>query len=349
MSTSRSIRCLFARPSAHPRPCPRRQFHSTPSHHARPTPKHISLKASEMGLSKSSPPKPANYLPYTSAEKAALSKRYTPAQVAAIEAGESSIDPNDLSTQATLRRDPMTLPYLDDFATIRSVIDHPIRAPESNYDPHLRYKTEDELASDLASWIENLPDDADRVEWMKFTDTVRLTVGKEEAELNPRSSLAPRLQQPLADPSIRYEADAEDGEEAEPHMKRLMLATGYSRDVIRRFRTKVLVSKRVANTTRMGKISSMYFLTVAGNGRGLLGIGEGKADEPEAAREQATMAAIRNLVPIPRYEGRTIFGDVKGKVGAVELELFHRPPGGWCFFLSLSLSLSLSSLCVDSG
>jgi ribosomal protein S5 len=31
--------------------------------------------------------------------------------------------------------------------------------------------------------------------------------------------------------------------------------------------------------------------------------------------------AIRNMQPIPRYENRTIYGDVKGKVGATELQL----------------------------
>ena len=195
----------------------------------------------------------------------------------------------------------------------------------------MRFKTEDELASDLADWVENLPDDPDRVEWMKFEDNLRLTVGKEEAERAPRSSLAPAIP-PLEDPTIRYEAEAEDGtEEAEPARKRLMLQTGYDRESIRKFRVKVLVSKRVVNVTRMGKIGRMYFLAVAGNGRGLLGVGEGKADEPEAAREQSIIKAIKNMVPIPRYEGRTIFGDVKGKVGAVELELFTRPPGGCCY------------------
>jgi ribosomal protein S5 len=31
--------------------------------------------------------------------------------------------------------------------------------------------------------------------------------------------------------------------------------------------------------------------------------------------------------PIKRYEQRTIFGTVSGKVGATELELYARPPG----------------------
>lgn len=77
----------------------------------------------------------------------------------------------------------------------------------------------------------------------------------------------------------------------------------------------------------MGKVASIYYLTVAGNERGLLGIGEGKSTEQEEAKQQAKNAAIRNLQPIPRYEERTIFGDVKAKVGGTELVLMTRPPG----------------------
>ena len=58
-----------------------------------------------------------------------------------------------------------------------------------------------------------------------------------------------------------------------------------------------------------------------------MGIGEGKATEFADARTQAQYNAIRNARPIPRYEDRTIYGDVKVKMGAVEVELMTRPPG----------------------
>ncbi|KAG9981445.1 hypothetical protein KCU78_g21479, partial [Aureobasidium melanogenum] len=35
----------------------------------------------------------------------------------------------------------------------------------------------------------------------------------------------------------------------------------------------------------------------------------------------------RNMKPIPRYENRTIFGEVEGKVGASVVQLSSRPPG----------------------
>ncbi|KAI9873913.1 MAG: 28S ribosomal protein S5, mitochondrial [Pleopsidium flavum] len=325
MSVSRPIRCLFSRTSTASKPALRRHFHSSPCHSAKGRVKAPNIKASDMGMIKKSPTE--TYKPYSADDKAALAKKYTQAQLAAIEAGEAAIDPEDLATQATIREDPFALQYLDDLSAIVPVIDKPVRAPESNYDPNLRFKTDNEIAEDLAHWVQNLPDNPDRVEWMKFLDETRLTVGKEEAELNPRSSLAPDIPK-FTDPSIRYKSAGEDGEgENDPHLQRLMKQSGFNYKQIRRFRIKNLVSHRVVNQTRMGKIQSMYYLTVAGNGNGLLGVGEGKASEPEDARRQAHMAAIRNMQPISRYESRTIYGEVEGKVGAVELKLSARPPG----------------------
>ncbi|KAL9109710.1 MAG: hypothetical protein Q9187_008132 [Circinaria calcarea] len=326
MSLSRPTRCLFAAIPTPLRPLPKRRLHSSPTNNAKHTPKHASLKASDMGLVKNEDPT-SIHKPYSQTEKAALSKKYTPAQIAAIEAGEAAISPDDLANQGAIRSDPMSLKYLDDLSTIRPVIDKPIRAPETNYDPDLRFKTEDELAADMVKWVQDLPDDADRVEWMKFVDNTRLTVGKEEAELNPRSALAPEIPK-LKIPGMRFNATVDsDSEENDPGIQRLMKQSGFTAQQIRRFRVKNLVMHRVVNQTRMGKVQSQYFLTVAGNGKGLLGIGEGKSVETEDARKQATMAAIRNMRPIPRYEERTIFGDVTGKVGATELVLMTRPPG----------------------
>lgn len=110
-------------------------------------------------------------------------------------------------------------------------------------------------------------------------------------------------------------------------MLRLSQQTGLAVEEIRRLRTKMLVTHRVVNQTRMGKIQSLYFLTVAGNGDGMLGIGEGKAAEDEDGRRQAMMNAIRNMKPVPRYEGRTIFGESEAKVGATIVQLSTRPPG----------------------
>lgn len=143
-----------------------------------------------------------------------------------------------------------------------------------------------------------------------------------KGKLNSQSdTLAPEMPK-YKDQRLTVENDDED-----PHMDRLMKQTGLNKDDIRKIRVKSLVDHRVVNQTRMGKIQSYYFLTIAGNGNGMLGIGEGKAAEPEDGKRQAMMAAIRNMKPIPRYENRTIFGEVEGKVSASVVKLSSRPPG----------------------
>lgn len=274
--------------------------------------------------------------PYTEEEKSRLSQVYSPSQIAAIEAGEKAINPEDISNQASVREDPWKFRYLDDFSTIEPTVDHPIRAPDSDPDPNWRLKNQDELVGDVANFVENMPDDPSMVDVLKFLDNTRLTVGKDERE-GP-TSLAPELFQPgesfkggkPTPPELQDNTPQK--EERSAALDKLMKITGYDEDTIRGLRVKTLVTHGVVNQTRLGKIRKTYVLSVAGNGRGLLGIGEGKADEPAEARTQSQYRAIRNMQPILRYEARTIFGDVKGKVGAVELVLQHRPPGTFLLF-----------------
>jgi len=325
MKASSPIRCLFANTAAPARSYLRRRFHSSPFPHARPAPRYPSIKAAKDHPTEKKLIK--GFEPYSDADKAALSKRYTPAQLAAIEAGEAAVDPDDLVKQGTIREDPFALDYLDDLSTIRPVVDKPVRAPESNYDPNLRFKDEGEIAEDFVHWAKNVvPNASSEEEALDYFQNMRLTVGKEEAERNPPSYLAPDIPK-LDSLTPPKSTETEGKEDLDPGLLRLMRQTGFSLKEIRRFRVKNLVVHRVVNQTRLGKARSMYFLTVAGNGRGLLGVGEGKATESVDAKRQAQYAAIRNLQPISRYEDRTIFGDVKGKVGATELELMTRPPG----------------------
>ena len=265
------------------------------------------------------------FQPYTKEELDKLRETYTPAQMAAIEAGEEAVDPKDIIEQGLFRtNDPWAIDYEEDFAKIHPVLDKAVRAPKSNYDPKMRFKTEDEIKMDFAQFVQDLPEDPTGIEYQKFIDNYRLMVGKEQAERNPISYMAPAIPKDI--PGLG-ETAAKGAEEITPAMKRLMKQTGFSFEEIRSLRLKSLVTHRVINQTRMGKIQSIYYLAVAGNQRGLLGIGEGKSAEADDARQQAQYAAIRNLQPIPRYEHRTIYGDVKGKCGAVELELMNRPPG----------------------
>ena len=347
MSVSHPLRCLFAS-SSKPFPCIRQGFHTCRPLRGR-QPKHPSIKAEDLGLLTNSAPtgiqqptskkaRRGDLTPYLEEDWEALARKYTPKQLEAIKAGEESISRNDLIQQGAIREDTFALPYFEDLSRIHPVVDKPIRAPESNYDPNLRYKEEDELVEDVVDWAMNLPDNPSQQDWIKFRDNVRLTVGKEEAERNPRSYLAPEL------PRIKGLPRHSEKDDIEPAKQRLMLQTGYTAEQISKFRLKVLVVHRVVNQTRMGKVQSMYYLAIAGNGKGLLGIGEGKSVEANDAMRQATMAAVRNLVPIARYEDRTIFGDVKGKVGATEVEVMSRPPGR-----SISINSSSLSRVFEGG
>ncbi|KAI4232624.1 MAG: hypothetical protein LQ352_008316, partial [Teloschistes flavicans] len=338
MSVTQPLRCLFAKVPPPPRRPLRRTFHSTTCLHTRPSPKHKSIKASDLGLvqeggkTKDARVTGKDLAGYSESDKAALAKRYTPAQIAAIEAGEAAVDPEDLAEQGAMREDFMRLRYLDDLSKIHPVVDKRVRAPEENYDPDLRFKTENELLEEMTDFMtrgnmlheksEDQVEELSRLDWMKFWDNARLTVGKEEAELNPYTYLAPEI------PKLKIlkPKTANDGD-IDPHSRRLMRQTGFSLRQILKFRVKNLVLHRVVNQTRLGKISSVYCLAVAGNGKGLMGIGEGKSANNSDARVQARNAAIRNMQAIPMYESRTIFGDVKGKVSATEVTLMTRPPG----------------------
>lgn len=322
MSVFQPFRCLIAK-LATPSSGLRRSFHASKLLHDRPKPKYPSIKASKLGIKNGK----VEFPPYSAAERAALAKQYTPAQIAAIEAGEAAVDPDDLAGQATIREDTMVLPYLDDLSKIHPVVDKPIRAPESNYDPNLRLKKPGELLDDFANWMSNQPGQPEKEDFLKFTDGLRLTVGMEEAERNPRSSLAPEL--PVIDslkPRQLTQQEREEGE-IDPATRRTMLQTGLSAHEIKRFRVKTLVQHKVVNQTRLGKAFKNYILVATGNQSGVLGIGEAKASNQMRARKQATLNAIRNMRPVARYENRTIFGDLHAKVGGTELLLMTRPPG----------------------
>ena len=90
-----------------------------------------------------------------------------------------------------------------------------------------------------------------------------------------------------------------------------------------------IVIRQVANQTRLGKVQSASIMTLVGNGDGMIGVGMAKASvlDQSIAVRQARMKAILALKPIRRYENRTIYGTVIGKVGATTIELSSRPPG----------------------
>jgi small subunit ribosomal protein S5 len=331
------------------RALPRRTFHaSSILCERRRRPRFASVKAEDMGLV--SRPTKEGLRPYEAEEKTELSKRYTPEQMRVIEAGEEAVDVEDIRTQGMFRNDPFRLPYLDDLSIIRPVIDK--RLPEKNTWPeNSRWNDDRESLEEFNRWMSKaldaehrpyrkvpedgsetiddaLPAAADlnfaRAEFRKYMESAPGVTGQGS---QGTSTLAPALPK-IASMKGQYqnlkEADPRDPEGKQDF---LIKQTGMSLDEIMDLKSKVLVNHRVVNQTRLGKIQSMYCLVVAGDGNGRLGIGEGKAIEPDEARDKAKRNAIRSMQPIPRYENRTIFGEVEGKVAACEVKLMARPPG----------------------
>lgn len=101
----------------------------------------------------------------------------------------------------------------------------------------------------------------------------------------------------------------------------LQKQTGMDADYIsRKLTMRPLVMKRVSNQTGKGKIPSFYALVVVGDRNGMVGLGEGKSrDEMSKAVSKAHWDAVRNLKHIPRYESRTIYGDIDHRYHGVKL------------------------------
>ncbi|UZJ51183.1 hypothetical protein CBS101457_000503 [Exobasidium rhododendri] len=85
--------------------------------------------------------------------------------------------------------------------------------------------------------------------------------------------------------------------------------------------------KRVTQMTGKGKLSRMSSLVVTGNGRGLVGYGEGKDDNAGTASKKAFHQAVKGMDYVERYDDRTIPAEIKGKWGGTTVYLRPRPAG----------------------
>ena len=90
---------------------------------------------------------------------------------------------------------------------------------------------------------------------------------------------------------------------------------------------KLVSVNRVAKVVKGGRRFGFAALVVAGDGKGRVGYGHGKAREVPEAIRKATEAAKRNLIRVPLREGRTLHHDVFGRYGAGRVVLRSAPAG----------------------
>lgn len=91
---------------------------------------------------------------------------------------------------------------------------------------------------------------------------------------------------------------------------------------------EVLVSvKRVAKVVKGGRRFGFSVVIVAGDGKGMVGYGLGKAKEVMEARSKASQSAKRAMRRIYLKENRTIHHDIIGKSGAGMVLLRSAPAG----------------------
>ena len=284
---------------------------------------------------------------------AKLRKRYTPEQIASLEAAEAAISPEDLKVQARMRRDTHQLRYIDDFAVTLPMLD---REPEKPW----------EIAPPGTDWQEEHNRDfekgfAEKLEDMRAAAEAEVAKKKGKLELTPEESAEAfkpisrlehfKLMDGLVGPSAMapgtfdYEGQDERKKEREKSeeqkqaeemkekldpggkMEKAAKEVGLDERAMKNLKQKVLLNKNVTNVTPLGKVVSTFVMYMVGTGNGRLGIGQAKGLDANETLRQAKLRAIRGLRPIPRYEERTIFGDVETKIAATVVKLSARPPG----------------------
>ena len=84
---------------------------------------------------------------------------------------------------------------------------------------------------------------------------------------------------------------------------------------------KLVTINRVAKVVKGGRRFAFAALVVAGDQKGRVGWGHGKAREVPEAIRKATERAKRSMIRVPMKEGRTLHHDIEGRYGAGKVVL----------------------------
>ena len=94
-----------------------------------------------------------------------------------------------------------------------------------------------------------------------------------------------------------------------------------------RFRTAVVDVNRSSKGSPTGGVSRFSAMVVAGNGRGVLGLGVGRAAEASDAVRKATRASLRTLFFVPRHARAGPLAPSTAWHGGVKVTVFPLPTG----------------------
>ena len=92
------------------------------------------------------------------------------------------------------------------------------------------------------------------------------------------------------------------------------------------FSYTTLMSKKVVKVIKGGRRMRFFALVVAGNKKGLVGFGTGKADDVQVSIEKAKKAAVKNVFRIPIIN-KTIPHEVFGKYNGSKIVFFPASSG----------------------
>ncbi|EAU89345.2 37S ribosomal protein S5 [Coprinopsis cinerea okayama7 len=89
----------------------------------------------------------------------------------------------------------------------------------------------------------------------------------------------------------------------------------------------ILIRRGVVQQTGKGKIRRVAYMVLLGNADGLVGLGEGKHANSMVALKSARIDAVRKMDWVERFEKRTVWTEMRTKLGSTELILRPRPVG----------------------
>lgn len=131
--------------------------------------------------------------------------------------------------------------------------------------------------------------------------------------------------------SVFHDYEAEDAlaeptklaEAPEDFVQKLPVAKAYYENL----HQSILIRRGVVQQTGKGKIRRVAYHVLLGNADGLVGLGEGKHANSMVALKSARIDAIRNMDWVERFEKRTVWTEMRTKLGGTEIILRPRPVG----------------------